>query len=81
MRHFQDHMIEKPLGDMRPGGVLLFRDKAYPCHAAIVGERGGALTMIHAYALQRKVVENRLDHSDWMSRRVAYFEFEGVEYE
>lgn len=54
---------------------MLFRDSAYPCHAAIVGVRDSKLTIIHAHASRRKVVEEPIDQADWISRAVAAFEF------
>lgn len=78
LRHFQEHMDQKVVAEVLPGDVLLFRDKQFPCHSTIVGERNG-LTIIHAHALQRSVIEERLDQGDWMVRRVACFAFRGLE--
>jgi hypothetical protein len=58
---------------------MLFRDKQFPCHATILGEKKGRLTIIHAHALKRQVVEEELEQGDWMQRRVACFSFPDVE--
>lgn len=72
-------MVEKKLDEAKPGDVLLFRDKQYPCHSAIVGEKKGRLTIIHAHALHRKVLEEELEQGDWLIRRVACFSYPNVE--
>lgn len=79
MEPFKANMRWKPIPDAQPGDVLLFMTKLYPCHSAIVGERGGAMTIIHAHALRRKVIEERIDQGDWTKRWVACFEYIGVE--
>lgn len=79
LRHFRACMIEKAVGDAKPGDVMLFRDRQFPCHSTILGEKKGRLTIIHAHALHRKVVEEELEQGDWMQRRVACFSFPDVE--
>ena len=81
LNHFRKNMKEKPVINAIPGDVLLFRDKQFPCHSTIVGltNDGSALTIIHAHALRRKVIEERLDQGDWMNLRVACFEYIGLE--
>lgn len=77
--HFRNNMHQKPILDAQPGDVLLFRDKQFPCHSTIVSEIGGSQTIIHAHALRKKVVEERLNQGDWMQRVVACFEFIGLD--
>lgn len=79
LQHFKDNMNQKPLLDAQPGDVILFRDRQFPCHCAIVAEANGQLTIIHGHVKSRKVVETRLDEGDWFERRVACFEFEDLE--
>ena len=79
LRQFGENMDQKPVAEACPGDVLVFRDAAFPCHAAVVGERDGELTLIHAHAMRRRVVEERLGQGDWMARRVACYAFRGVE--
>lgn len=78
MREFEATMNRKPVGDTLPGDVLLFRDRQHTCHSALVADKGGSLTIIHAYASRRRVVEDRLDQGDWLARRSACFEFRGL---
>ncbi len=79
LQHFRMNMSEKPLKEARPGDIILFRDSAYPCHSAVLGERNESMTIIHAHAPRRKVVEELLNQGDWLTRRVACFEFIGLE--
>lgn len=79
LKHFRKNMKQKPITEAVPGDVILFRDKQFPCHSSIVAEIGGAMTIIHAHALRRKVIEERMDQGQWLERRVACFEYIGVE--
>jgi cell wall-associated NlpC family hydrolase len=63
--------------DIAVGDVLLFRIEREPQHLAIVGNYDGdcnqsGLSMIHAYAPARCVVECRLD-AMWLHRLVAAY--------
>jgi len=50
-----------PPGQERPGDVLVFRsDGVNGGHVGILAERDGVLTVIHAYAPRRRVVEEPL---------------------
>lgn len=54
--------------DMHVGDVLLLRIDGQARHLAVVGDYSlGGLSLIHAYAPARKVVEHRLDES-WMEK-------------
>jgi len=79
INHFRKNMKEKPIIDALPGDILLFRDKQYPCHCAIVGEIRDMLTIIHANALRKKVIEERLNQGDWLGRRMACFKYIGLD--
>jgi hypothetical protein len=58
---------------------VLMRFEGDPTHLAIVGEHPeGGLSIIHAYAFSRKVVEHRLDEK-WRSFIVAAYTMPGVE--
>lgn len=77
--HFRKCMAEKSVANARSGDVLLFRDKQFPCHSAIVAWRDGVPTIVHAHILRRMVVEEPLEQGDWMKRRVACFKYPGLE--
>ena len=79
MRHFRTNLESRPLREAEPGDVMLFRDKQFPCHSVILGEQRGGLTLIHAFASRRCVVEERLDQGDWLSRRTHCFKYPGVD--
>ena len=67
----------KPVGDRQPGDLMAFRDTSQPCHVAILGERGGEETIIHASAGKKKVLEEPYDH-EWPTKLVACYNFPGV---
>jgi len=79
LNHFKPYMNQKHILSASTGDVLLFRDTQYPCHVAIVSEINGNQTIIHAHALLKKVLEERLDQADWLERRVACFEYKGLD--
>jgi NlpC/P60 family putative phage cell wall peptidase len=68
----------QPAGaSLAPGQVLLFRFADAPQHLGIVGNGPGYLTMIHAHAPDRRVVEHHLD-ATWRARLVAAYTLPGV---
>jgi NlpC/P60 family putative phage cell wall peptidase len=74
----EQNMTEIAPTQITPGDVLLFRFDQHPQHVAIVGNYDhGGLSIIHAYAPSRKVIETRLDDV-WMSRIVAAYRLPGV---
>jgi len=79
IRPFREHMDQKPINDMEPADVLLMRDGAYPCHAAILSCRNGVPTIIHAHATRGKVLEEPISQGDWMRMRIACFSFRGLD--
>ena len=57
----------------RAGDVLLVRDgHAAPNHVGIVGDGPHGLTLIHAYATNREVVEMRIDDI-WRSKIIGVY--------
>lgn len=74
-----DNMSRIRFEDAKPGDVLLFRFEVLPQHLAIIGDYvHGGLSIIHAYAPSRKVIETRLD-SVWIERIVSAYRLPGVE--
>lgn len=78
-RTLAELLVEIPCSDVAPGDIALFRFDGNPQHLAIVGNYEDAadggdvpLSLIHAYAPARKVVEHRLDAA-WRTRMVAAF--------
>lgn len=69
------HLVEKPVADMAPGDVILFRmrDGTVAKHLGVQGRIGQAPSFIHAYS-DRAVVESALS-APWKRRIVARFEF------
>lgn len=81
--HVQDicflHLKLKPLRTLAPGDIVTLRNGSEPCHLAIIGERKGRLTLIHAYrGVVEKVIEQDLDIK-WTRRLSNCFSFPGVE--
>lgn len=62
------------------GDVVLMQFTGEPQHVGIFGDyrTGSGLSIIHAYAPLRRVVEHRLDDT-WRARIVAAWRFPGVE--
>lgn len=53
-----------PLDDMQPGDVALIRFDKEPQHVALIGDYlTGGLSLIHSYAIVRRVTEQRLDEA------------------
>lgn len=69
------HLVEKPVGDLAPGDVILFRMRAGSVakHLGIVGRVGPNASFIHSYSAHG-VVESPLS-GPWRRRIVAAFEF------
>ncbi len=51
---------EISVGDSRPGDILVFSLAGHPFHCGIRAERDSLPTVIHAYAIGRKVREDRI---------------------
>jgi cell wall-associated NlpC family hydrolase len=62
--------VRIPLLKVQQGDLILFRDAIYACHVGIVGAVGERLTLIHAHATRRKVVEEPLV-GEWRMAWVA----------
>lgn len=60
-----------------PADLLLFRERRYPCHVAILSQCGAAATIIHAHATRRAVLEEVLA-KEWPARRVAAIRLPGM---
>lgn len=70
--------VQKPITEAKPGDILVLREGTYPCHTALVGEKRGGLTIIHAFVVRHQVVEEPLTGA-WLAKRVACFQYPGVE--
>lgn len=71
---FKTHGKEIPLASIHPGTVLCLRDNKFPCHCGIVGSNVHGLTLIHAFARRRRVVEEQLTRQ-WIMETVGVFEY------
>lgn len=73
-----EHMQRVPVSALEPGLIVVMRFATEPQHFAIVAEHPqGGLSLIHALAFSRKVVEHRLDET-WSARIVAAYRLPGV---
>lgn len=77
VRYFKEHGKEIPLAAIHPGAVVALRDNKYPCHCGIIGSNVHGLTLIHAFARRRRVVEEQLTRQ-WMMLTVGVFEYPGI---
>ena len=57
VEHFRSNMDGVAIPDARPGDVLVFADRAYPCHCGFLTERLGHPHLLHAHATRRQVIE------------------------
>jgi len=74
VQYFREHGKEIPLARMHAGAVLVLTDHKYPCHCGIIGSNAHGLTLIHAYAFRRRVIEEQLTR-EWIMRAVGCFEY------
>ena len=74
LRPFEASLESVPISDARPGDVIVLRDGLYPCHCGVLGWKDGEMTLIHAHAPRRRVIEEPLS-DEWKSKRVAAFMF------
>ncbi len=77
IQYFRREMDEISINDMLPGDVPIFRQHIYPCHCGIMTKIGDDPFFIHAYALRRRVVEERYT-ADWRAVTRTAFRFRGV---
>ena len=59
------------------GDIGLFHERRYPFHVCVFAERYGQLSMIHAFAKRRKVVEEVYAH-DWPAKLMAVYALPGI---
>lgn len=66
-----------PILEALPGDLMLFREQRFPCHVAILSDRDGQSTIIHAHATRRMVLEEVMI-SQWLEKRVAAIRMPGI---
>jgi cell wall-associated NlpC family hydrolase len=71
-----DHCDPIAQADILPGDLMMFAFKSEPQHIAIVSGIN-PLTLLHAYAAVRSVVEHHLDAA-WQSRLCACYRLRGI---
>lgn len=74
---------EKPINQALPGDVLVFRDRQFIIHVAVVIETDPRLQVMHAYAPAKRVIrcfpDRTRDVQGVLSDRIQYcFEYPGV---
>jgi NlpC/P60 family putative phage cell wall peptidase len=78
-RHCGTYMTRLQTAQIAPGDVILMRFEGEPQHLGIAGNYvHGGLSIIHSYAVARKVVEHAIDDV-WAKRIVAGYRMPGVE--
>lgn len=60
-----------------PGAIGLFREAIFPTHTGFFAEQNGILTLIHAYSLAGKVVEEPFQFR-WPEKLVAVRKIRGL---
>ena len=73
-----EHMDRITPAEAQPGDVVLFKFEEYPQHLGFLGDYVfGGLSLIHALATARKVVEHRFD-DQWMGCVDQYYRLRGI---
>lgn len=75
---FKSKLQQKSNMDVAPGDVVIFKESRFPCHCGITAWKDGVLSMIHAYAPYKMVVEDYFVQGGWPEKHVATFAFPGV---
>lgn len=70
------HLVSVRPAELAPGDVVVMGFDMQR-HIGIIGDYPGALSLIHAHAINRQVVEHRLD-TIWQRRILGRFRFPGV---
>lgn len=80
-RIFEENMDRVRRDEIKPGMAVIFRQEQFPCHCGIIGDSRNGLTLIHAYIIRRKVVEERFE-GEWSDPRtfLGAFAYRGVNY-
>ena len=73
----KQHLVQIQPWNMRAGDVAVFAFDKQRHIGIITNHVHGGLGLIHAYAINREVVEGRLDEA-WRNRIVGSFRFPGV---
>lgn len=79
LQYFKDRLPQKKNNEKKPGDVVILKEPVYPCHCGILAEREGQLTLIHAHAPRKKVLEEFWHQGDWPSLHVATFSLSEAE--
>jgi cell wall-associated NlpC family hydrolase len=77
VHHFAENMDALRVAEAQPGDVLVFADRAYPCHCGIVSEQEAGRYLIHSHASRRKVIEEPYI-GEWPEKVKFAFRFRGV---
>jgi len=77
VNHFRNNMDGKKISEALPGDVLLFRDKAFPCHSSILSDKYGSPFIIHAYAPLLRVIEEPFSE-EWRKKAIFCFAYRGI---
>ncbi len=66
-----------PLNSPLLGSVVLMQFKGPPQHLGFFSRQNGVDTLIHAYVVDRRVVEHPIDQQ-WRDRFLAFYDIPGV---
>ncbi len=70
-------MASVRMSEVRPGDVVIFVDRASPCHCGFYTLQEGAPSFVHAHALRRQVIEERFV-GEWRAAAKFVFRWPGV---
>lgn len=77
LKHLREQADRGDINDPKPGSIAVFKQNQFPCHTAVFALKYNKLSIIHAHASRKKVVEDMFDF-EWPSKLMDVLEFPGV---
>lgn len=81
LSHFDANMQRvRGVHNARPGDVLIFNDELQRCHCGIMALKNDRPSVVHAHAMRRKVIHERLEEArSVVGPPVRAYSFRGLE--
>ncbi len=76
---FREYLDTVIPADQQAGDILVFAESGHPCHCGFLSRTVHGLTVIHAHAYDRKVLEEPLETATvYLGKPVFRFKFKGL---
>ncbi len=77
---FHKYLVRIKPNEEQIGDIVVFADGSHPCHCGILTTRPGIVTVVHAHAHDRRVIEEDINHTiGYIGKPVHAFKFKGLE--